>query len=260
VSDLRRQLCGFLIHEETPVDSIIADHGLDVVLQEIESLLGTKDSEAIVHVLGFVRDAGLFNHPFHGEFRARLNSSSIWSTFRSLLLSPDFSVRRNVIYTIGKLTYRERSALLAEAFPFYLEKDPINLPGLLFELVWLTNEWNWRFLEQVASAEHYLQRWSLCQILDDNGSPTETLNDFASILNRLKSDPNNHVAAEAALRFERITIKLGPKLPKAEWRKEVKRISNLEPKVTFERAAMQFMRDREDYTLAEFDQFIGKLQ
>lgn len=247
------------MHEETPVDSIIAKNGVEVVLHEIEALLLTDNPDAIVRVLGFVRDASLFANPFREQFRAHLSSSNIWSAFRSLLQARNFSVRRNVIFTIAKLTYRERSTLLSEAFPFYLEKDPINLPRLLQELVWLTNKWNWNLLEQVASADHYLRRWSLCQILDDNGNPEEILNGFASILDRLKKDPHKQIAAEAAFRFERVNVKLRPKLPKTDWRKEVKRISNLEPKFTFERSAMQLMRDREDYSLAEFDQFIRQL-
>jgi hypothetical protein len=259
VSNLRQQLGEFLIHEETPVESILAHHPLENVFQEIESILRKSGPEAVARTLCFIRDANLYQHPFRDAFQEKLATSRIWEALRDLLHSSDFGVRNNAIYTIGKLTNRERAYLLVDAFPFYLENDPINLPKLLFELVWLTNEWNWTLVERIADAQHYLVRWSLCQVLDDSGGSTETLSRFLGILAKLKCDSHPFVAAEANLRFERVNVKLGPKLEKAEWRKEVKRISSLQPKITFESAAMQFMRNRSDYSLDDFDRFVTGL-
>ena len=96
-------------------------------------------------------------------------------------------------------------------------------------------------------------------MLDDSGNSMETMSRFIGILAQLKCDSHPLVAAEANLRFERVNVKLGPKLQKPEWRKEVKRISSLQPKVTFESAAMQFMRNRSDYCLDDFDRFVTGL-
>lgn len=247
------------MHEETPVESILGQYSLDEVFKEIDSILKTSEPEAIVRTLGFVRDANLYQHPFRDVFQEHLASSKIWDDLHDLLRAPDFSLRGNAIYTIGKLTNRDRAYLLSEAFPFYLENDPINLPRLLLELLWLTNEWNWGFVERVAASEHYLVRWSLCQLLDESGNSTETLSRFLGILAQLKCDSHPLVAAEANLRFERVNVKLAPKLQKAEWRKEVKRIASLEPKVVFESAAMQFMRNRSNYSLGDFEGFVTGL-
>lgn len=247
------------MHEETPVESILANHSLEDVFEEVDSILRTPEPEAVAHTLGFIRDANLYQHPFRDAFRDHLATSKIWGRLPALLQASDFVVRRSAIYTIGKLTNRDRAYLLSDAFPFYLENDPINLPGLLLELLWLTNEWNWGFVEQVAAAGHYLVRWSLCSVLDVSGNSVETLNRFLGILTQLKCDSHPLVAAEANLRFERVNVKLGPKLPKPEWRKEVKRISSLQPVVTFESVAMQFMRDRSNYSVDEFDRFVAGL-
>lgn len=255
MSELRQQLCGFRMHEETPVESILGCYNIQNVFQEIDSILRTAQPEAVAHTLGFVRDANLHQHPFRDIFHEHLSSSEIWETLQSLLQAPNFGVRRDTIYTIGKLTNRNRASLLSDAFPFYLENDPINLPNLLLELLWLTNKWNWGFVEQVSVAKHYLVRWCLCCLLDDSGNSAETQSRFLGILDRLKCDSNSLVAAEALLRFERVKVKIQPKLPKAEWRKEVKRISSLQPKVTFESVAMQFMLNRSDYLLEDFDRF-----
>ena len=247
------------MHEETPVESILSHHTLEDVFQEIDSILRASEPKAVANTLGFVRDANLYRHPFRDAFQEYLTTSKIWENLQDLLQTPNFGVRSSAIYTIGKLTNRDRAYLLSDAFPFYLENDPINLPNLLLELLWLTNEWNWGFVGRVAADKHYLVRWSLCQMLDDSGNSTETQGRFLGILAQLKCDSHPLVAAEANLRFERVNVKLGPKLQKSEWRKEVKRISSLEPKVTFESAAMQFMHTRSDYCLDEFDRFIAGL-
>lgn len=259
VSGLRTQLSEFVIHEETPVDLILAGHSMENVFAEIESILEKSDPEATSRTLGFLRDASLYKHPFRDGFQKHLASSTIWDVLQKLLAAPNFWVRKNTIYTVGKLTHRDRANLLSEAFPFYFENDPINLPFLLQELVWLTNEWNWSFIQKTATAKHFLQRWSLCQVLDDGGNQTEIAEQFLEILVQLKADTHRLLAAEATFRFERIKIKLGPKLSKPEWRKEVNRISSLEPRITFESAGMQFMRDKTDYTMAEFDCFVTGL-
>jgi hypothetical protein len=247
------------MHEETSVDSIINGHSLEDVFAEIESILQSTEPTAIGSALRFIRDAWFYEHPFRDAFRKHIETSSIWSTLKKLLTTSNFPVRRDTVYTIAKLCQRNRAHLLAEAFPFYLENDPINLPNLIKELVLLTNEWNWSFIEQTAKAKHFVQRWSLCELLDDGGNPAEIKQRFLDVLNHLRTDPEPLVAAEATLRFERIAIKLGPKLPKPEWRNEIKRIASLEPRVTFESTAMQFMRERNDYTLDEFERFVRAL-
>ena len=258
MSELRQHLAGFLMHEGTPVDSILGHHTLEKVFQEIHSILSDGEPKSIVHTLGFIRDANLYGHPFRQAFQQCLAESKIWEALQHLLQAPDFGVRRSAIHTVGKLGNRDRAYLLSDAFPFYLENDPINIRRLLLELLWLTNDWNWGFVQRVAAADHYLVRWSLCQVLDDSGSSTEILRRFLGILAKLKLDVHPLVAAEASLRFERVHVKLGPRLERSEWRKEVQRIATLQPKVIFESAAMQFMRDRSDYCLDDFDRFISK--
>jgi hypothetical protein len=260
VHDLRHQISEFNCHEVTPVDSILANHSMRSVFCEIESLLVTETSEKVARILTFVRDAGLYEHPFKESFRAALDSSGIWEIFSSLLAAPSHWVKANTIYTIGKLTFRERSYLLSEAFPHFMDENPIGLPSLLFELRWLTGEWNWSFLEKIANANHYLYRWSLCEILDDDDGPVETMQRYVSFFSQLKLDSHPLVAAEANFRLERVNAKLRPKLPKPEWRKEVKRIASLEPKMTFSNVTMRFIQGREDYSLADFDQFVKQSQ
>jgi len=125
----------------------IGDHSMEKVFAEIDFILAESEPEAVAHALGFVRDAALYPHAFREAFHDHLRTSTIWDRFRTLLYAPNFYTRQNAISTVGKLTYEDRAYLLSDAFPFCLEHDPINLPGLLFELHWLTHQWNWSFLQ-----------------------------------------------------------------------------------------------------------------
>ena len=128
------------------------------------------------------------------------------------------------------------------------------------ELLWLTKEWNWNFVEKTAKAEHFSQRWSLCGSLrHGEADSSEIKQQILEVLSHLKNDPIPVVAAEANFLYERIKIKIGPKLPKADWRKEIERISNLEPRHRFEIMAMDFMRNKTDYTLAEFESYVTEM-
>lgn len=256
MENLRNQISNFMMHEETPVETVIGNHSIKEVITEIESILKNEDSEAISHTLGFVRDAALYQHPHRDTFREELRSSTVWEQLEKLLRSSNFYLRGNTIYTIAKFAEKSKAYLLLEAFPYYFQHDPIHLPSLLFELLWLSHEWNWDLLNQIVTADNYLQRWSLCQVIDDRGDTLEVVKKFLQLLELLKRDAHPLIAAEAQWRFERITVKLGSKLSKPEWRQEVKRIAKLEPKLTFEKAAMQFMQSRQNYTIEEFDGFL----
>lgn len=106
--------------------------------------------------------------------------------------------------------------MLTEAFPYYLQKNPINLPHLMLELVRISKEWNRDFVEKTAKAEHFLPRWGSCEVLDDGGHSSKTKKYFLEILGVLKTDSSCLIASEALLRFERINIKTAPKLPKPD--------------------------------------------
>ncbi len=261
MSALRQQISQFSGHYETPANLVLRGHSFGKVFQEIDSILKSADPEAIGTAMGFVRDATLFEHPFRAGFRKHLKSAAIWETFSKLLLAPNLRIRSRTISTIGRLTVKDRADLLVDAFPYYLEKDPINLPSLLMEHWWLADAWNWNLIEQVVVANHYLPRWSLCEIIGHVSFPAGTINPFMDLFFRLKGDPHPLVAAEASWHFESLAVKVEPKLPKPEWRKEVKRIASLEPRVTFENTALRFQNSRAesgktDYTVDEFDRFV----
>jgi len=83
--DLRRQLSDFTAHEITPVESILSQHALHDVFQELDAILAAAQPEAVTHAVGFLLDAYLQQHPFRDAFHEHLRTSKIWETLRGLL-------------------------------------------------------------------------------------------------------------------------------------------------------------------------------
>lgn len=261
MSTFREKISKFSFHEETPVEEVLGEHPMEEVFTELDLRLNgalPESEEVIAATLFFLRDAALYEHPRKMEFRDFLSESVIWKTFEKLLKAPVFRVRAGIISTIGKVYQPDKANLLAEIFSHYLQHDPINASHLLAELGWLEGAFPKTFWEQMHASSHYLTRWSCCEFAvgKEEGEAGALV---LPVLLRLKNDVHPLLAAEAAYLYERVKIKQAAKLSKLEWRKEVERIEALTPKHTFGKTAREFMRDRVDYTVAEFDAHVSKL-
>lgn len=254
---LRKQLRQFCAHEITPVDLIIDHNSPSEILQAADTNLRSTRSAGIVKTLGFIRDAALYSHPLKESFRSELTRSAIWGRLRELLYHKHSVVRSNTIYTIGKLTFRPKAKLLLEAFPHYLKTDPINLSGLMFELKWLMGRWNWTLINQIATAPHFLQRWSLCSSTYDQTHSPSDRSRFEAIFQKLSNDSNPAFAAEAAFRCESLLVKSRPSDHLEPGAKEA---SPVEPTTNFDAIANRFLFARQTYTFSQFERFASQCQ
>lgn len=256
-SSLRKQLRQFCAHEITPVDQIIGHNSPSDVLLAADTNLRNARSAGIVNTLGFIRDAALYAHPLKESFRRELARSAIWDRLRELLYHKHSVVRSNTIYTIGKLTFRPKAKLLVEAFPHCLKTDPINLVGLMSELRWLTGRWNWTLINQIATAPHFLQRWSLCSsTYDQTHSPSDRVR-FEALFQKLSNDSTPVLAAEAVFRCESLMVK--PR-PSDHLEHETKKASPVEPTTNFDAIANRFLFARKAYTFSQFERFVSQYQ
>jgi hypothetical protein len=180
----------------------------------------------------------------------------VWDRLRDLLYHNNGNVRSNTIYTVGKLWFRRKEKLLREAFPHYLLTDPINLPGLLAELRWLSGHWDWTLLGQIADAPHYLQRWSLCSTCYEiGGEDPESTTRFLALYDRLSEDSHPLVAVNAAQRSKAIH-----KLLEGDFRKAgTKSALPVVPSLDFDGLTIRFSHARQVYTLGQLDQFTRAL-
>jgi hypothetical protein len=251
-TSLRKQLRQFCAHEITPIDLIIGHNSPSEVLQAANSNLRSARSAGIMNTLGFIRDAALHSHPLKDSFRRELAKSTIWCQLRELLYHKHSVVRSNTIYTIGKLTFRPKAKLLVEAFPHYLKTDPINLSGLMFELRWLTGKWHWTLLNQIATAPHFIQRWSLCSgTYDQMHSPSDRAR-FEALFQKLSKDSTPVLAAEAVFRCESSREKSGMSERSYHGAQDA---SPCDPKLNFDFVANRFLLARQTYTFSQFERF-----
>jgi hypothetical protein len=256
---LQQRLAQFSFHEETPVQSVIGDCSVDEVFSEVIDILMDNDEKSILRALRFIRDASLYPHSYRDRVQEKLANSAVWKRLEELLHVPNVQIRSQTIYTVGKLSHRDRAHLLSEAFPFYLRSDPLNLPSLLLELHWLKTEWPWHLLECLAGARHYLQRWSLCSVSEHVHGDSATMDRFLGVFSPSATDSHALVAGEAKWQIERLKLARGPSLPKKQWRSEVRRVAQLQPRFTFDMLSARFMENRVEYNLAEVDGFLNGL-
>jgi hypothetical protein len=201
------------------------------------------------------------------EFSAYLPQSGLFGALRDLLYAPDRSVRHNAVYAIGKMSYSQYVPLLLEALPTYLERYPLELPGLIFELIWLSRRHRrrrWYLYERVAASPSFLVRWSLLETLGHENEQADVRDPAVHRLEqqyaRLASDEHPLVSAEAAhtlallrLHWEEPTL-----LPdeRARRRLQLQKSSPTLSFFTFALVANNYLHaaGRSDYDLALLDQ------
>jgi HEAT repeat protein len=220
------------IEDLTWIESLIDAHGLDRVLRACARVFASSDADSIHAVAIFVRDIGI-----HGIVRANLVTRArrqiprtVLPSLRRLLRARFYRVRSEAIYTLGKLSFRSEAKSLRRAFPFYLTRDPMNVPRVLFELTWLGGlKAVEACLRRVVAHPNALVRWSALGYAWQSGVQR------AHWLEKLSEDRDARVRAEAR-----------------------SLLAGTDEKVTFwalEASFSTFMTRRDDYTLADLGQF-----
>jgi hypothetical protein len=270
--DPRQQIRDYVDHlEDTAyVRAVFAAAGVSGVAGLLVAMLRGGDRDAALAAGLFLRDAVLFG--MAPDFALALPRTGVFPALRANLYVPDYAVRRDSVYTIGKLTVRTTAGLLREAFPVALRRDPLLLPRLLSELSWLTGgKRPWAYLRRVAESPHYLVRWSL---LAQNVS---LVGDFGRrrgpegrklrrLYGRLAADPHPLVRAEARHRRAALVTRREERLWRnGGWERVWKRLSHGEPDRSFSSLELLFgncmtLAGWADYDLADLDAFVGYWQ
>jgi hypothetical protein len=126
--------------------------GVDVsaVVAILLEMLRSGDRDRTWHAVDFINQV-VIRH-VSPEFTAALPRLGVYRTLRDLLYVPDKNVRHNAIYALGKTTHYPNARYLVGALPTYIERYPLELDGLFFELFWLSRT--------VAAAGSTTSRWS----------------------------------------------------------------------------------------------------
>jgi hypothetical protein len=228
----------------------------DVAVRVLGEMLGSGD-RARVHAAALVlRDAALFRYvPRLWEL---LPQTDLFAVLESNLYASHYGIRRDSIFTLGKLTYPRQAAALSRAFPVYLERYPLELGALMGELFWLSSRERrrrWYYLDAVARAPHHLVRWSVFEAAGGwaaMGRHSRDARLYKRLLRRLAQDPHPFVRREARARLD------GARLRSTGRRWDISVTAG--GFASFEEVAMQFgnylwVSRRADYDFSLLDRF-----
>lgn len=271
---LRHQLTNYLDHlMEAPwLASLVEEHGLPVILATVTAVLTDGTQDEILGALLFVRDLGQninnWAAPIIDEVRETL-PITVLPAVRPLLYSPFHDVRRNAIYTLGKLCYRKEAKALRGAFPWYVDHDPLSLPDLMSELAWLGDERGFEVrLRRMLAHPSYLVRWSILDGFSSLESSRGSSLRWKQVSKVLSNDVVAAVRDEALFLLAEARLRRDARkarsLPKPEWQRRGKALAKQEPAVTFFRLKLQFenelaRRGQADYSVDELLAFAKEL-
>ncbi len=233
------------------VSSIFAVAGVPAVIETLKAILTTGDKTSTLTALTFIRDVRFGVCVVGRNIRAEFSklSPELFPVFRDCVLSDNYFIRTQTVYTIGKLCNKENIPLLIEAFESYKTTDPLSILGLFFELNWLGSEELQRLINEMVNHTNYLFRWSTLRFL------------VKEQLAILQNDENKLVRAEALYLYNRTLLdEKKPCLSKSEFKAEVKNVKKLEPEITIASVEGAFQRylalaQRSNYTVEELDLF-----
>ncbi len=162
--------------DEATYWSVIYENSVPDIVAAVCSLLMMHDGnqaeekERVLKTCLFLRDL-VINAPDHScrsEFREQLYDCDIPACLEALLKSSCFAIRDQAIFTLGKIYAQDSVAALQQYALMCKESDPLLLPSLLFEINWLSDEYQYDWIEQhLLTSPSYLTRWSVLMILDE---------------------------------------------------------------------------------------------
>jgi len=212
-------------------------------------ILKSYEESDIQNALLLIRDLsnGTISPEITEEVRRCITYSEIFNELERLLYVENYFIRSSVIYTIGKISFKENISSLLKAFLFYLKGDPLNMPDMIFELFWLGDK-NPDYINKLVCHEHFLFRWSVFEILDSLSieNKYDKMNGYISVL---RKDENNYVKAQAEYFYKKIILKE----------------KSLKPTVDFSSMKRLFLNylwkeNQRDYTVIELENFLFSIR
>jgi hypothetical protein len=189
-----------------------------------------------------------------------------------LVLSNNHFIRKQVIYTLGKICSYDSIPILLRAFHQFRDQDPILLPRLVGELFWLGVDHPGDIIQSMITSPQYLTRWAVLTILGEliYNSPDETDEIFLmkyKVCESLGEDSNFWVKAEANYEYQflKLNLRWRPEnLSKSEYKKQKKELQGLKPGLSFYQVSGQFDnhlygKQLYHYSIEELETFVEQL-
>lgn len=235
-------------------------------------LLKSNDEETVSYACLFITDFVLIcsrNNTCKEFWESKLESAII-PELEHLVLADHHFIRRQVIYTLGKICSYNSVPVLLHAFYELRDKDPLLLPRLIGELFWLGVDNGWDLIDSMTASNQYTTRWavlqSLTEFIYDSQNEDQTFLMRYKFCDRLRQDSHPLVLAEAEYEYQFLELnrhKFKENLSKLEYKKKRKELKKLESSLPFFRIYGQFgkyMYDRKlhTYSIEELESFVDE--
>ena len=238
----------------------------------VDTLIKLLQSENVVTVSYtclFITDfsIGSRNNTCKEFWESKLESAII-PELEHLVLADNHFIRRQAIYTLGKICSYNSVPVLLHAFYELRDKDPLLLPRLVGELFWLGVDNRWALIDSMTASNQYTTRWavlqSLTEFIYDAQNEDETFLMRYKFCDRLRQDSHPLVLAEAEYEYQFLALnrrKFKENMSKLEYKKQRKALKKLEPPLTFSVTADRFCnyiydRKLHTYTIEELESFV----
>jgi hypothetical protein len=256
------------LEDTTYLASVLARSDSQSLIDGIVGLLHDPDHDLVGRACLFIRDLILVA-PQHGiglAFRDSFDASPIVSALEQLVLAPNHFIRQHTIYTLGKIGSTTSLPKLYLAFQMLCERDPILLPRLVGEILWLEKPKNWRLIERMTASQQYTTRWAALSTLEsfahDIIEDTELVEVKRQCFAQLRGDSHQLVQNEAEYVYQHLVFEQRlSQLTKAERRQQRKELERHRAAVTFSDIEIRYNNQLYthhiiDYSTADLEQFI----
>jgi len=235
-------------------------------------LLQSNEGEIISDTCLFIRDFVLScsqNHTCQQSWESQLKSAII-PEIENLLFADNHFIRRDAVYTLGKICSYDSIPVMLNAFYQLRDRDPILLPRLIGELFWLGVNNPWDIIDSMAVSDRYTTRWAVVHVWGefDCTSPNEDFVMAHKLCDRLRRDAHPLVREQAEYNYQSLELqrrKHQENMSNAEYRQQRKELKKKYTFLPFGNIILQFgkyMCDRNlhTYTIEELETFIKNLK
>lgn len=189
------------IESEEYIDRAMTQHGVQGLVQQAVRWVNSPEPDRVGDALLFIRDLGIgvFRAETTEAFRNELPNSGLFEALERCLHVPYVVTRLRAIYTFGKLCFAENAPVLIRAFNLRRELDPLIVPRLLQEVLWLDGDVDahWHRLHRLLASSHELTRWAALSSALETRDEDRSLSRSLRLLDQCIRDASPLIRAEA---------------------------------------------------------------
>lgn len=253
--------------------AIVTSTSLSELFNVINKLLRSENYETFDLTCLFIRDLVLLGnrHDACKEFVENYPESSIVETLEHLLFCVNHFTRKQVIYTLGKTCSYSSVYAMNQAFDVLRDTDPLLLPKLIYEMVWLGTENFCELIENMITSQVYITRWATLETLSQFGDDAQAQDEIFQIkckfFEQLRQDSNILVRLEAEYKYQILEFRRDANaLPtKSQRQKKRKELERYKPDLCFDTIKSTFenylsINDLYQYSINELEAFIEDMK